>query len=89
MEGGDSTLDNAMSECDAFELIPVNAATKVVRVVAVVNTWKLHFSEVGVSPRDIESLAKQIDDDFLLRQRASFKTGRFVLQPPKSPFRVE
>jgi serine/threonine-protein kinase HipA len=84
-KGRESTLDNAMSECDAFGLKPAEAATEVVRVVAVVNTWKSHFDQVGVSPRDIESLAQQIDGDFLLRQRTGFEPGRFVLPPGKRP----
>ena len=74
-----------MSECDAFGLTPVEAAAEVVRVVAVVNTWKSHFAQVGVSPRVIESLAQQIDGEFLLRQRTGFEPGRFVLPPGKSP----
>jgi serine/threonine-protein kinase HipA len=89
--GRDSTLDNAMSECDAFGLTPDQAASEVLRVVEVVNTWKLHFAEVGVSARDIENLAQQIDGDYLLPQRVSFEPGRFVLlsgkRPRKSPFR--
>ena len=75
-----------MSECDAFGLTPAEAAAEVVR------TWKLHFAQVGVSPRDIENLAQQIDGDYLLQQRTSFEPGRFVLLPVKrarkSPFRV-
>jgi hypothetical protein len=55
------------------------AAAEVLRVVGVVNTWKLHFAEVGVSPRDIESLAQQIDGEFLLRQRNGFEPERFVV----------
>jgi serine/threonine-protein kinase HipA len=86
-----TTLDNAMSECDAFGLTPVEAAAEVVRVVDVVNTWKLHFAEVGVSTRDIESLAQQIDGDYLLQQRNGFEPGRFVAptgkRPRKSPFK--
>ena len=88
--GRESTLDNAMSECDAFGLTPVEAAAEVVRVVDVVNTWKLHFAEVGVSSRDIESLAQQIDGYHLLQQRTGFEPGRFVLpmgkRQRKSPF---
>jgi serine/threonine-protein kinase HipA len=84
-QGRDSTLDNTMSECDAFGLTPAEAAAEVVSVVEVVNTWKLHFAQVGVSPRDIESLAQQIDGDFLLQQRTSFESGRFVLLPSKRP----
>ena len=82
-----------MRECDAFGLAPAEAAAEVARVVAVVNTWKSHFPQVGVSPPDIESLAQQIDGDFLLRQRTGFEPERFVLPPGKrsrkSPFRVE
>ena len=89
-QGRDSTLDNAMSECDAFGLTPAEAAAEVLRVVDVVNTWKLHFVEMGVSPRDIESLAQQIDGEFLLRQRNGFEAGRFVAATGKrlrkSPF---
>lgn len=89
-QGRDSTLDNAMSECDAFGLTSAEAASEVVRVVEVVNTWKTHFAEVGVSPRDIESLAQQIDGDYLLRQRTCFEPERFerpkVKRARKSPF---
>lgn len=85
MQGRDSTLENAMSECDAFGLTPAEAAAEVVLVVKVVNTWKLHFAEMGVSPRDIENLAQQIDGDFLLQQRTGFEPERFVLLPSKRP----
>ena len=74
-----------MSECDAFGLTPAEAAVEVMRVVEVVNTWKLHFAQLGVSPRDNASLAQQIDGDFLLQQRTSFEPGRFVLPPSKRP----
>jgi serine/threonine-protein kinase HipA len=84
-QGRDSTLDNAMSECDAFGLTPVEAAAEVVRVVEVVNAWKLHFAQMGVSPRDIENLAQQIDGDFLLQQRTSFEPERFISLPIKRP----
>lgn len=84
-QGRDSTLDNAMSECDAFGLTPTEAASEVLRVVAVVNTWKSHFAQLGVSPRDIENLAQQIDGDNLLKQRTGFEPVRFVLLPGKRP----
>jgi hypothetical protein len=58
--------------------------------VELVNTRKMHFSQMGVSTRDIENLAQQIDDDFLLQLRTSFELGRFVLlsikRPSKGPF---
>jgi len=93
VQGHDSTLDNAMSECEAFGLSPAEAASEVLRVIEVVNVWKTHFAEVGVSPRDIESLAQQIDGPFLLAQRQGFESGRFersgVKRSRKSPFRAQ
>jgi len=89
-QGRDSTLDNAMSECDAFGLTPAEAAAEVMQVVDVVSTWKLHFAQMGVNSRDIENLAQQIDGDYLLQQRTSFEPGRFVSltskRPRKNPF---
>ena len=86
-QGRDSTLDNAMSECDAFGLTHAEAAAEVLRVVEVVNTWKSHFDQMGVSPRDIENLAQQIDGQYLRQQRTSFEPGRFLLLPAKRPRR--
>ena len=87
----DSTLDNAMSQCDAFGLLPAEAATEVVRVIDVVNTWKEHFAQTGVTQRDIESLAERIDGDELLAHRTNFEQARFQSAPAKrkrsSPFR--
>ena len=74
-----------MSECDAFGLTPAEAAAEIVRVVEVVNTWKLHFAEMGVSPSDIENLAQQIDGHYLLQQRTGFKPERFISLPSKRP----
>ncbi len=55
------------------------------------STWKLHFAEVGVSARVIESLAQQIDGDYLLQQRIGFEPERFVVptgkRSRKSPFK--
>jgi serine/threonine-protein kinase HipA len=46
--GKDSTLVNAMSECDAFELIAHEAAKEVMRVIKVVNAWPDHCARVCV-----------------------------------------
>ncbi|MGJ7582420.1 type II toxin-antitoxin system HipA family toxin [Variovorax sp. RHLX14] len=90
-DGRDSTLDNAMSQCDAFGMTPAEAAAEVVAVIAVVNTWKEHFAQIGVSARDIESLAERIDGEELLNQRIGFDQARFRSAPVKgkreSPFR--
>ena len=93
-QGHDSTLDNAMSECEAFGLLPAEAAEEVVRVIAVVNTWQAHFAKVGVSAVDIEHLATFIDGDELLKQRSDFDPDRYLVAKPRggkggrrSPFR--
>jgi serine/threonine-protein kinase HipA len=90
-QGRDSTLDNAMSQCDAFGLLPALAAAEVAAVIAVVNTWQEHFAQAGVSARDIESLAERIDGEALLTQRIGFDQARFQAAPAKrkraSPFR--
>lgn len=78
-QGRDLTLGNDMSECDAFGLTTAEAAAEVVRVVEVVNNWKIHFAQVGVRPRDVENLAQQIDGDYLLQQRSSFEPRHFCI----------
>jgi len=89
--GRDSSLDNAMSQCDAFGLLPAEAAAEVASVIDVVSTWKEHFAQLGVTQRDIESLAERIDGDELLSQCAAFDQARFqfatAAQKRVSPFR--
>lgn len=75
--GRDSTLDNAMSECEAFGLTPTDAAQAVAQVIAVVNTWQAHFAQVGVADADIGHLAAFIDGNELLAQRQGFGPARF------------
>jgi serine/threonine-protein kinase HipA len=67
--GADSTLENALSECEQFGMKKAEAAEQVKKVCAVVATWKEHFAKAGVSANDIESLSGQIDRAFLLDQR--------------------
>lgn len=89
-EGRDSTLSNAMSQCDAFGLLPAEAAADVAAVIAVVDTWQAHFAEAGVTARDIESLSERIDGDDLRSQRRAFDAAAFSSAPAKrrrgSPF---
>jgi serine/threonine-protein kinase HipA len=89
-QGRESTLANAMSQCEAFGLLPSVAAAEVVAVIQVVNTWKAHFDRVGVTARNIESLAERIDGEALLSQRAAFAPDDYASQPIKrkrpSPF---
>lgn len=89
--GRESTLENAMSQCDSFGLLPAEAAVEVATVIDVVNTWQEHFTNAGVSARDIESLSERIDGEELHTQRVSFDPARFQSAPAKrkraSPFR--
>ena len=89
--GQESTLANAMSQCEAFGLHPSEAAAEVMVVIAVVNDWQKHFALAGVSERDLQSLAERIDAGELLGQRDSFDPGAFQSAPRKQkklgPFR--
>jgi serine/threonine-protein kinase HipA len=91
VNGRDSTLENAMSQCDAFDLLPAQAAGEVAIVIEAVNSWQAHFAQVGVTARDIESLAERIDGEGLLSQRIGFDPARFQSSPARrkrpSPFR--
>ena len=89
--GQESTLANAMSQCDAFGFEPAQAAEQVVQVVKVVNAWRAHFEVIGVSTSDLERLAERLDGDQLLSERQTFDAGQYQGAPPKrrpvSPFR--
>ena len=87
--GRDSTLENAMSECESFGLSPDDAAQEVVKVIDVVNTWQTHFGEIGVCAKDIEMLEQTIDSEALRSQRIKFDPNRFGAitkkKKPKNP----
>jgi serine/threonine-protein kinase HipA len=89
--GHDSTLENAMSQCEAFGLTPAQGVAEAAAVIDVVNGWKEHFQRSGVSARDIESLEERIDGESLRTQRTEFTPSRFTrasARPRKrSPFR--
>lgn len=89
--GRDATLANAMSQCEAFGLLPAEAAAEILAVIAVVNTWQTHFTQAGVTARDLQSLAERIDGDELLSQRTGFDPALYASPPAKrkrsSPFR--
>lgn len=85
----DSTLSNAMSQCELFGYTPAQAAAEVVRVIKVVDGWRKHFAQCGVSHADLESLAERIDGDQLLGQRQTFNPADFatpVRARRRSPF---
>lgn len=82
----ESTLDNALSQCELFGLSRQHAADEVTRIIQVVDGWKAHFAGHGVSAADIDALAEYIDGDALLSQRREFKAATFAA-PVKSPRR--
>jgi serine/threonine-protein kinase HipA len=85
----DSTLANAMSQCELFGYTPAQAAVEVVRVIGVVNGWREHFAICGVTNPDIESLAERIDGEILRGQRQAFNVADYsTARAPKrrSPF---
>jgi serine/threonine-protein kinase HipA len=71
----ESTLENALSMSPLFSLKRNDALTELRAVVATVDTWKEYFAAAGVSPRDIDAYAEQIDRPFLRDQRTQFAGG--------------
>ncbi len=88
--GRDSTLANAMSQCELFGHTPAQAAAEVMRVIRVINGWRKHFAVCGVSSSDLANLAERIDGDALLGQRRGFNPADYATatRAPKrkSPF---
>lgn len=72
LDGSDSTLNNAMSQCTLFGLASKQASVEVLRVINVVNGWRAHFKNCGVSNADLDSLAERIDGAPLASQRRDF-----------------
>lgn len=65
----DSTIDNALSMCSQFGLKRDAAVQQARDVARVVRRWTTHFANEGVSARDLEYHATQIDRPFLREQR--------------------
>jgi serine/threonine-protein kinase HipA len=85
----DSTLSNAMSQCELFGYTPAQAAADVVRVIRTVDGWRQHFAACGVTNSDLESLSERIDGDLLKAQRREFNPAdHATTRAPKrrSPF---
>lgn len=65
----DSTLANALSMANLFGLSKRDAPRQVSEVAGVVDKWREHFAQCGVTKGDIDLYAQQIDRPFLLDQR--------------------
>jgi serine/threonine-protein kinase HipA len=70
---GDSTLANALSMMRLFELDEKEAVSELRRVARAVAGWREHFASCGVTPRDVDLLAEQIDRPFLADQRRDYE----------------
>lgn len=70
----DPLLSNAMDVCAQFDLTPHGAKAEILAIIDIVNRWKAHFREHGITEGDIEHLASYIDDADLLEQRNTFAT---------------
>jgi serine/threonine-protein kinase HipA len=88
-QGRDSTLSNAMSRCTLFGFDNKTAAAEVARVISIVDGWKEHFAECGVTGSDIENLADRIDGPELLGERRGFNPADYAkgtLRARRRPF---
>jgi len=65
----DSTLSNALSSANLFGLGMDEARAMVGQVAHVVNGWRSHFAQVGMSDRDLKSVGEHLDRTFLSSQR--------------------
>jgi serine/threonine-protein kinase HipA len=69
----DSTIANALSMAQLFELGEKQAVAQVRRVARVVAGWREHFAGCAVTRRDVDLLAEQIDRPFLADQRREYQ----------------
>lgn len=74
-QAGDSTLSNALSMATEFGLTAQQAQQEIKGVALVVDRWKTHFKECGVTSGDIDLYAEQIDRPFLREQRKERLAG--------------
>lgn len=66
---GDSTVANALSMANLFGLSRREAPQEVSAVARVIEGWRDHFRQCGVTAGDIDLYAQQIDRPFLMEQR--------------------
>jgi serine/threonine-protein kinase HipA len=69
----DATMSNALSMSRMFSLTKDEAVKEVRTVAAIVDGWKEHFTQCGVTAGDIDLYAQHIDRPFLARQRDEFR----------------
>jgi serine/threonine-protein kinase HipA len=76
-DDADATIDNALSMATQFGLKRDAAVQQAREVARIVRRWTTHFANAGVSARDLEYHAAQIDRPFLREQRNELiKSGK-------------
>ena len=68
----ESSIENALSEVQAFGLTRDSAVGVIQAVVAAVDGWKENFRALGVKESDLAMMAQYIDGPLLKEQRAAF-----------------
>ncbi|MBI5938292.1 MAG: HipA domain-containing protein [Betaproteobacteria bacterium] len=68
-DGAESSIDNALSAAKDYRLSAQAAVDEARKVARVVDSWRGHFTAVGLSSRVLEDLSSHIDRPFLLGQR--------------------
>jgi serine/threonine-protein kinase HipA len=65
----DATLANALTQAHLFGLKTTQAHALLKEVVAVVSQWRPHFAQMGITERDLDTIAQHLDRPFLRSQR--------------------
>lgn len=65
----EATVYNALSMSRMFSLTTDEAVSQIRAVARVVDGWKEHFAQCGVTVGDIDFYAQHIDNPYLKRQR--------------------
>lgn len=68
----ESSIDNALSEVEAFGLKKDSAVETIRRIADVVDGWKTFFHHQGVGKKDLDLLSQYIDGPGLQPQRTEF-----------------
>lgn len=74
----ESSIENALTEVQAFGLSKDAAVESIKRIVTAVDRWKAFFQAHGVADRDLQLLAQYIDGPTLKAQREEF-----LQRPPR------
>lgn len=69
----DATLDNALSQSSLFGLSLKQAQSAVREVISVVDKWRDHFLDVGMTHRDIDVVAEHLERPYIAQQRRAWR----------------